>query len=278
MNNLDEFSTEDLNKLSKANLLALVKADRDRKRSEPANSMETLTLKNFELLLDKKLSELSFVFATRVETIEKDVLAIQSELEKLKASSALITSLQKENELLRSNLNDFKTVQNDSHPSSIASNSNELLIFGIEEVKASSPNFRFESLNKDVTKCIAALGGSSEECVTDFHRIGRFQENKIRPILVRVNSIWSKRKLLAEYSKRKLEGNVTFVLKTRPLDSPQFRSARQKAKELNDLEKVKALSTGSSVQVSFSPRPTGTIVKYALINNKWLKSNEEIPA
>ena len=148
---------------------------------------------------------------------------------------------------------------------------NEIILFGLKETTESSYKVRFESLRKDLTKCIEKLNCNTEENVTDFFRLGKYKEGKNRPVLIRLNSIWTKRKLLAEYNKQKSNQQLEFEIKENVADSEKFLEARRKAKELNETEKAKAMSLNETVKTSYSPRHDGSIIKYTCVNNKWIK-------
>ena len=276
MEKLNSMTENEVNKLNKNSLLSLVKSirrDSDTSNATQAtasieagkNDAEPLTLRAIEQLFNSKLNELSAVFAARIELVEQENANLKHEINSLKKLlSTRDTAPVKDSE--------FETLAHKvNSPKFVSSSSNELIIFGIAEQKASSPSHRFDMLHKDVTRCIEALGENTEDCVIDFHRVGKFQENKGRPIIIRVKSIWSKRKLLVEFNKQKANGSANFVLKQRLTDSVEFRAARQRAKSLNDQERAKASAAGLPLHVSFSPRPNGSVVKFTFTDNKWLK-------
>lgn len=264
MNDIDQLTEDELSKLSKSNLLALIRNDKVRRNSNPeVDTAESLTLSSFEALLDKKLKELSTIFATRVETIEKEVDHLRSELTEIK------DNLLKSNKFLQTEAVSKKNSEQK------ANSSLELLIFGVGEVKEPSTEKRFEQLKSQVSECLIALEASAESDLTDVFRIGKYQEGKNRPILLRLTSIWSKRKILAHYHKQIKEGiRMNFVLKENIPDSPAFREARRKARCLNEKEQNLARETGHPVLTSYSAKPDGSILCFEKVNDKWVRSSK----
>ena len=113
MDDIDALSNDEISKLTKANLLSLVKADKARRSSEPdVRSTEKVTLDAIERLLDSKLNELTHFFTSRVETIENNVQKLNKEIndmngkadvlsENLKFTNEEMVDLQKDNKNLK---------------------------------------------------------------------------------------------------------------------------------------------------------------------------------
>lgn len=156
---------------------------------------------------------------------------------------------------------------------------NELIIMGIEECSSEETKTRFDYLKSAVTKCVDTLGCNTEETITEYFRLGKYSPNKKRPVLLRINTIWAKRRLLNEFSKQKHEGlSLNFTLRENTPMTAEYKSAKSKASELNLKEKERAERSKEEVKISYSARHTGHIFKYEFLDGKWMKTNELPPS
>ena len=108
--------------------------------------------------------------------------------------------------------------------------------------------------------------------LTKANLLALIKGDKTRPILIRVSSIWSKRKLLADYTKAKSEGvRLNFTLRDHLPDSDTYRTARNKARQLNENERNADTTANKPIMVSYSARPNGDIITFHKIGQKWEK-------
>lgn len=120
---------------------------------------------------------------------------------------------------------------------------------------------------------MSALNAKTEEIVTNYFRMGKYVENKTRPIGIKVNSVWTKRNLLAEYEKLKQESvNPPFRLKESFSITPDFIKAKNRARVLNEEARKDVSQENNECKVSYSARQDGSIFVYKKTENKWTKS------
>lgn len=181
MDNIDKLTIDEIESLTKNKLLALVKADKVRRKSEPTlTTAAPLTLQSFETLLDNKIKELSLIFATRVESIEK------------------------ENSELRKEINDLKTKNSDNKNIEIAvkefmnreSKKQNIVLFGVEE----NENEQVNDLQRKTNHVWETLGEDVK--VSMQSRIGRRVPGhpRPRPIVVRLKDPEMRPRLLRKSS------------------------------------------------------------------------------
>lgn len=188
----------------------------------------------------------------------------QIEKDKLKSLKPEIIS-ESIKQFNQQNKQTFKEAQTKDKP--------DLVIYGMKEKENSSPKERFEDLKNELVGCINTLKATTEDTVTNYFRLGKFASNKTRPIGLKVNSIWTKRKLLAEYSKQKKEGKtIPFTLKEYIPVTPDFIKAKIRAKALND--ELKEKNGFQECDVSYSARQDGSVIVYKKIDNKWRRTDE----
>ena len=168
----------------------------------------------------------------------------------------------------------FKNNNNKQHPNSNLDNELTLVLFGIEEPKQENPKERFGKLKDDVTRTLDQINVKPEETITNYRRIGRYDSIKKRPIILQINSIWSKNYILQRYSDSKKNNQLNFTLAPNVPITRQDANARAKAKQLNEEEKSKSSHEDREVNISYSAKPNGSILVYKKDGNEWSKSDE----
>ena len=136
-----------------------------------------------------------------------------------------------------------------------------------------------------ISDILASLNCNIETTVSNFYRKGNYTLNKKRPVVIKINSIWNKRKILAEY--KSLSEAATESLHYKISEFKQytkiFHQSKEKAKALNDREKKSSTEKGTEINTSYSVRSNGDIIIYKKIENLWKESGKltdlnEMPA
>lgn len=168
------------------------------------------------------------------------------------------------------------SIPRDEHRTNIGIPSSKLnvLIFGLEEEQGTWEKRR-EELDNKVCRVMREMDCKAEETVTDYRRIGKYQDNKKRPILITLGSVWTKRKVSANY-KRLVNSDQApeYVVKDDVPLTPAFKAAKLEARRKNDEIKEKATKSGKARMVSFSAQRDGSVVKYEKKGGVWTKVHE----
>lgn len=152
-----------------------------------------------------------------------------------------------------------------------------LVFYGIKESEQSDYQQRFLELKNSVAEILEKLNCSLETNVTYFQRLGKFSTQKNRPVLLKLNSVWTKRTILSEFEKAKSEG--TFVhpqlkISTYRIRTGTFEAAKKKAWTMNEAEKQTAESENSMIKTSYSAQQNGDINVFKLTDgDKWVKES-----
>lgn len=196
MDGIDILSDENLNKLNKSNLIALVKQHQTRRHSTSTDD-SNLTLSSIEALLDKKLAELTSTFVDRIERVEADNEELRVEVKSLKAQ---LTSMQEtkareiKNIKNEENTRELQCVSIDAVTKELSlreSKKTNLVIFGVAE----NPNETNEELTGKVKHICEVLNVKFDSRKS--FRIGRSDNStKHRPIITQLNNHNSRNDLL----------------------------------------------------------------------------------
>ena len=109
-------------------------------------------------------------------------------------------------------LNEAATVSSSKAPNtSITDRSLNVLLFGIEEDKNAS------GWHQKVLDILKYVAGNDVDTV-DMFRLGRFDTNKVRPVMVKLRSVWDKRILLSNSYKLKQYIGRVFLVADEPID------------------------------------------------------------
>ena len=160
-------------------------------------------------------------------------------------------------------------------PKSTSDRHLNLVMFGCEEEKADSKK-RFEELNQTVKTNLEEIEVDIEQSVTDFFRRGKWTPGKNRPIILRVQNIWEKRKILSGFRSFRATStrNPSFTIREDHPFNPSMKRFREEAKKINEDLKKKAIAENSTVTKSYSAREYG-IVLYTFKNGKWQLQQEQ---
>jgi hypothetical protein len=92
-------------------------------------------------------------------------------------------------------------------------------------------------------------------------------------VLVTLQSIWTKRTILAAVSRRKADGlEGPHIRDDHPI-SPEYKRAKNEARLKNQEEKDRADQENREVRTSYSARQDGTILKFVKNGGKWVRLN-----
>ena len=292
---MDELScllNDDHSKKNKSELLTIIKCVQKSKSN---------LFKDLYEHVNHKIAEVEIELSTRIKSLEDTNQTLQKEIASLKENEARciemtltaakteierikpiivketsehITNEQLEKmkpELISETVNLVSKKQETTSISPIYSGKEpDVVIFGIKENEQPSAKERHNKLKEDVVQCIKTLNATPEDVITNYYRIGKFDKTKSRPIGIKVNSVWTKRKLISEYSKLQNEGvNLKFTLKESIRMTPKFNKAKKRAMELNKEAKTNALNNNLECNISYSPRPDGTVMVFKKTGNKW---------
>lgn len=109
-------------------------------------------------------------------------------------------------------LNEAATVSSSKAPNtSIMDRSLNVLLFGIEEDKNAS------GWHQKVLDILKYVAGNDVDTV-DMFRLGRFDTKKVRPVMVKLRSVWDKRILLSNSYKLKQYTGRVFLVADEPID------------------------------------------------------------
>lgn len=241
--NVDELSEEEINKLSKPNLLALIKADKLRRNSNtPISNTQnnTVTMEAIERLLNTKLNELSQDFAKRYELLERDFDSLNKK----------IADITEENKAIRAELAPLKQAINTNTTEKIRETNEtvqldwgkelalrehkklNLILFGIQEEQ----NEKKDELSTKVKQICDALEINCTFQKT--HRIGQEQSTRPRPTIVVLPDLDSKRKLLSKATKLRTLPNLSNVYISPDLTAEQRKQQKSLRDELKRLKSI----------------------------------------
>ena len=146
-----------------------------------------------------------------------------------------------------------------------------LIIIGIDEEVGQDPLHRSKKLEEKICNIARELNFEEPKTViADYYRIGKFNDGKRRPVLLKFGNIWGKRKALAEFYRIKSERRLNyFIREDRPM-SEKHKKAKIVAQQRNEEEKAKS---NGQVTVSYSGRSDGSVIKYVLSNGRWKKED-----
>ena len=148
-----------------------------------------------------------------------------------------------------------------------------VVVYGIKESELENHHERFNELKNETSHILDQLKCSLENNVTNFQRMGKYSPQKNRPVILKLNSVWTKRKMLSEYENLKKSGSLlNFKMSTYRNRTGAHSVARKKAWEMNEAEKQSASSENRTITTSYSAQPNGEIYIFQLSDNKWGKT------
>ena len=90
---------------------------------------------------------------------------------------------------------------------------NTIVIYGVAEGEVTDPKERFNKMKVEIENIFNQLNSDFLNSTVDVFRLGKYDKNKTRPICVKLNSIWTKRKMLSEYNKLKETNRRSTIFK-----------------------------------------------------------------
>lgn len=150
-----------------------------------------------------------------------------------------------------------------------------IIITGVPEETGNNRPERQENLRTTVCDIMQEHETVAEEVVADYRRLGRFDKDRKRPIIVSLTSVWTKRKVLAKHQELKANSNLTYRIKEDRPSTPEFRRAKARAWELNQEIKKKAERSNKVVECSYSGRNDGSVVKYEKRAGRWHRVQDD---
>ena len=142
---------------------------------------------------------------------------------------------------------------------------------GLDEEKQGTFGERKTELETTVKGIMETLGCRPDSAVAMFYRLGKYDSNRRRPILLRMTTMWEKRKALLGFQGLKGTGQrrLPFFLKEdRPL-TEIHKKAKEEAAKLNAAEQKKARRENREVVISYSGRDDGNVVEYQFRDGGW---------